>query len=47
LRMRYVDFFFMVEKAYHITSSATFHSDLCNKANEKCDMENGKWNLLS
>ena len=32
LRMRNVDFFFMAEKAYHITSSATLHSDSCNKA---------------
>ena len=32
LRMRYVAFFFIARKAYHVTSSATFHSDLCNKA---------------
>jgi hypothetical protein len=31
LRMRYVGFF-MAEKAYHVTASATLHSDSCNKA---------------
>ena len=32
LRMQYVAFFFIARKAYHVTSSAIFHSDLCNKA---------------
>jgi hypothetical protein len=34
LRLRYVGFFFMAEKACHVTSSATFHSDSCNKAKQ-------------
>src|SRR5262249_43091801 len=33
LRMRYVAFFFIARKAYHVTASATLHSDSCNKAN--------------
>src|SRR5262249_55500600 len=32
LRMRYVAFFFIARKAYHVTASATLHSDSCNKA---------------
>jgi hypothetical protein len=32
LRMRNAVFFFMAEKAYHITASATLYSDSCNKA---------------
>src|SRR5262249_23670233 len=32
LRMRYVAFFFIARKAYHVTSSAALHSGSCNKA---------------
>src|SRR5262249_31574882 len=32
LRMRYVAFFFIARKAYHVTSSADLRSDSCNKA---------------
>jgi hypothetical protein len=32
LRIGYVIFFFMAEKAYYITLSATLHSDSYNKA---------------
>src|SRR5215510_388545 len=32
LRMQKVGFFFMAEKAYHVTASAHLHSDSCNKA---------------
>jgi hypothetical protein len=35
--MRHVDFFFIARKACHVTSSATFHSDLRNKAQEFCE----------
>jgi hypothetical protein len=41
LRMRYVAFFFIVKKAYHVTASAMSHSDSCNKANFSCKI--GCW----
>jgi hypothetical protein len=34
-----VGFFFMAEKAYHVTASATLHSDSCNKAMEHSYIE--------
>jgi hypothetical protein len=36
VEFRYVAFFFIARKAYHVTSSATFHSDSCNKADHVC-----------
>src|SRR5262245_22462917 len=36
LRMRYVAFFFIARKAYHVTSSADLRSDSCNKAEWRC-----------